>query len=190
MALEGYTVAPATYRECADFCTSNHYSKTCPPGVEYFKVLNPRGITQGVAVYGRPAMRGQSHKYGTDVELRRLCCLDDTPRNIESFMIGRSLRALAKAGYKKVLSLADPEHGHTGVIYKASNFEYVGVQSGGVSRTVIIGGERYHSKTAYGKFGTSCRIKLKAMFPEKDVQVINHPRKHVYVYTLRSRPKR
>ena len=53
------------------------------------------------------------------MELRRLCCIDETPKNTESYFIGRTLRWLRKnTGYKVVVSYADTHHGHEGTIYK------------------------------------------------------------------------
>ena len=61
------------------------------------------------------------------LELRRLCTVDDTPKNTESYFIGQTLKYLLKnTNVKTIIAYADPEYGHTGTIYKASNFELIG----------------------------------------------------------------
>ena len=75
------------------------------------------------------------------MELRRLCCIDNTPKNTESYFISKTLILLRKIGIRKVLSLADPNYGHNGGIYKASNFTLLGEERGGGSRDIFIDGE-------------------------------------------------
>jgi hypothetical protein len=82
---------------------------------------------KGAMFYGRMAMANQWKRFSDNpddvIELRRLCCVDDTPKNTESFFIGGSLRQLRKDWNGKiVVSYADKEYGHSGIIYKASNF--------------------------------------------------------------------
>ena len=90
----------------------------------------PRMI--GAMIYGEPAMPDVSKKYWPDnpgivIELNRLCCIDDTPKNTESYFIGKTLRWLKRnSKYRVIISFADPNHGHEGIIYKATNFKHFG----------------------------------------------------------------
>lgn len=60
--------------------------------------------------------------------LSRLVVLPDEPQNVESMLIGASLRHLRRDGrYDTVLTFADLSRGHTGAIYKATNAEYCGL---------------------------------------------------------------
>lgn len=181
-----YKIVRSEYKECVEFCSKWHYSGTCPPGKEYFKIIDKHSSIIGVCVYGEPAGRNQKSCYDSDLELRRLCCIDDTPKNTESFFIGGTIRVLKKSGkYKSIISLADPEHGHCGIIYKASNFELLGEEKGGGSRTIVIDGVKMHSKTAYAKYGKSGLKGLREVLPNSNVQVVNRKRKMVYRYKLR-----
>jgi len=92
-------------------------------------------------------------------------------------------------GYKKILSLADPNYGHTGVIYKAANFEYLGLEQGGGSRDIYIDGKKVHSRTAFALYGSSGLRGLQERLPESKIEVKNKLRKHVYVYNLKGRRK-
>jgi hypothetical protein len=62
------------------------------------------------------------------VVLSRLVVLPTEPTNVESMLIGASLRQLRKDGkYDTVLTFADTAQKHTGQIYKATNAEYCGL---------------------------------------------------------------
>jgi hypothetical protein len=64
-------------------------------------------------------------RFGRDTwELSRLWIDDSVPRNAETFLIGRSIRHIKKnhRNIKTLISFADPEAGHSGTIYRASNW--------------------------------------------------------------------
>lgn len=160
-----------------------HYSKSLPGCVYYFGLYRKEELI-GVAAYGKPAMRYQAKCYGCDIELRRLCLIDETPKNAESRFISLTLKYLKKEGVIAVLSLADPEHFHQGIIYKASNFEYLGEERGGGSRLILIDGIEVHSRTAWAIYGTSGIKSLQKLLGADRVQGRNKKRKHVYRYVL------
>ncbi len=176
-----FIIKQINYKECKSFCKLWHYSKSCPPGKIYFGLFK-NSILIGVICYGCPAMRHQKTCYKADIELRRLCCIDDTPKNTESYFIGRTLRKIKQLGYKRVLSLADPNFGHLGTIYQATNFKYLGRERGGGSRDIFINGEKMHSRTAFAKFGASGKKGLQKLFPDYKIEVKNKERKHIYLY--------
>ena len=75
-------------------------------------------------MYAMPSMPHTSKKYNPInpdkcFELRRLVCIDDTPKNTESYFIGQTFKWLKKnTDIEVIVSFADEEEGHTGVIYK------------------------------------------------------------------------
>jgi len=88
------------------------------------------GDIVGGAIFGKPAAFSVSRKYDKGeplLELRRFVLEDRLPRNSESRVLGMMLRDLKREGIKRILSYADPAHGHTGVIYSATGFTKVGV---------------------------------------------------------------
>jgi len=64
-------------------------------------------------------------------ELHRLVLLDWVPKNSESWFISRALKVLKKDKpfYNAVLSFADANEGHSGIIYQATNAIYTGTSS-------------------------------------------------------------
>jgi len=93
-----------------------------------FQVILAGHRLVGAAIFGRPAAYNVERKYAQGdplLELRRFCLSDELPRNSESHVLGVMLRAL-KRTTRWVLSYADPAWGHTGVIYRATGFAYLG----------------------------------------------------------------
>jgi hypothetical protein len=150
----------------------------------------------GSMIYGHLGMANVWKKYAKQkedvIELRRLACIDDTPKNTESYFIGKTLRWLKKnTPIKVVVSYADTFHGHAGTIYKASNFKHVGMTSPG---KVILDsdGRTFHDKairTTYVNAKGEKNLKpfaqrLKSRLESGEAQYINTPGKHIYLYNL------
>ena len=121
------------------------------------------------------------------IELRRLCCIDDTPRNTESYFIGKALRLLKKDWKGKiVVSYADKEYNHVGTIYKASNFKQEAPIKG--SKVIMLNGKRYHDKSIRTKYKGSLKpfaIKLKQALENGEAFYKNTKGKNTFVYKLR-----
>lgn len=191
MSVKEYKVELCQRSEIKDFIENWHYSKSINGlMISYcFKLLDQEKII-GAMIYGKLAMANSWKKYGETekdvIELRRLCCIDKTPKNTESYFIGRTLRWLKQnTDIKIVVSYADPEYGHSGVIYKASNFKLLGKTSRG--RVIMWNGKKYHDKAIRTKY----RGKLKP-FAEKLLNALNDGSatyknttgKNIYIYTL------
>lgn len=193
MALENFKVEPCQRQEIQSFIEANHYSKSINGCMaDYcFKLSNQEGIIVGAMFYGRMAMANQWKRFSDSesdvIELRRLCCIDDTPRNAESFFIGKTIRWIKKnTNIKIIVSYADTEYNHTGTIYKASNFEYLGLTKG--AKVIIFGEKKYHDKAIRTKYNG----KLKP-FAQRLVDALESGEafyketkgKHTYIFRLR-----
>ena len=155
-SVKGFWVVHCERSEVKDFIEKWHYSKSINGLMsDYcFKLMDGNRMI-GAMIYGRFAMANVWKKYsdspGEVIELRRLCCIDDTPKNTESYFIGSTLRWLKKnTTIKTVISYADPEYGHEGIIYRASNFKGIGKTSTG--RVIMHNGKKYHDKAIRTKY--------------------------------------
>ena len=144
----------------------------------------------GVCVYTRPAGPSAGQSYYPQnpdkvLELRRLCLIDDTPKNAESYFVGKTLRWLKKnTDWEFVLSYADEEQGHTGVIYRASNFKYLGKTKPG--KTLEVDGKKFHIRTL-SMMDRPYGVEINRRYKEgdDDIKIIETLPKNIYTYQLK-----
>lgn len=149
----------------------------------------------GAMFYGKLAMFNQWKKYTANandiIELRRLCCIDDTPKNTESFFIGNTLRWLKRnTAIQLVISYADSNFGHVGTIYKASNFIFRGMTA--PSKVIIYNSKRYHDKAIRTKNKGVLKpfaVKIKNALVDGSAVYIKQKPKYIYTYHLRERER-
>ena len=101
MSVKEFIVTPCEREDIKNFIETHHYSKNINGCIsDYCFKLTRGGEIIGAMFFGRMAMAGQWKKYANDpcdvTELRRLVCIDDTPKNTESYFIGWTLRWLKK----------------------------------------------------------------------------------------------
>lgn len=195
MALNGYWVEKSPYtNQIQTFLKKWHYS-------DYTYIQHKETFTMwrsgnfgfpelvGVCVYTRPAGISAANKYYPKnpdkcLELRRLCLIDDTPKNAESYFVSRTLKFLKqKTDWEFVISYADPEQGHSGVIYRAANFKYEGVTAMGSK--LEVDGEIKHIRSLTmtdRPYGYELSRRYKA--GDENVKIIKTEGKHIYTYKL------
>lgn len=128
-----YYVAPAPLPDAQAMVREHHYSKGGSNTAVYVHGLFEKttGRLIGVAWWLPPTRvacesvnRAQWKKV---LSLTRLVCLPDAPKNSASFLLGRSIELIRKDGrFVSLVTYADESRNHTGQIYKATNWEYVG----------------------------------------------------------------
>lgn len=175
-----------------NFVEENHYSHNINGVMStYCFGLFHNNILVGAMLYGSLGMANAWKRYAEQpedvIELRRLVLIDDTPKNSESFFVGKTLRWLkANTKIKTVVSYADPNYGHTGIIYKASNFAQVGVTSPG--RVIMWEGKKYHDKTIRTTYKGELKPfakRVKAALESGEAEYVKQVPKIIYVKTLR-----
>lgn len=125
----------------------------------------------GCIIYGLPASpnvcRGIcGEEYFNDViELTRLWIDDCVGKNGESFLIGNTIKMLDK---KIIISYSEPDFGHLGIVYQATNWIYTGLTEKRTNRVAIDGSTTKHNRH-------ECKKK-------EDTILIDRPRKHRYIY--------
>ena len=201
MSVTEFTVEEIPRKSTVKFIEKHHYSHNVN-GVQslYHFGLYREGnfglpTMIGAMMYAHPSMPATAAKYNPInhdkcLELRRLVCIDDTPKNTESYFIGKTLRWLKRNTDKEVIvSFADQYHGHTGVIYKATNFEHYGETSKGT--ILMVDGKEMHSRSLNQKYRPYSR-ELKRRYEAGDENIFwkNTKPKHIYVYYLNKKIKR
>jgi hypothetical protein len=196
MALQGYWVEETTFNHTVrKFLKRWHYSDYVNIQAKHTFCLfrdGNFGIPDmvGVCIYTRPAGPSAGQSYYPEapdkvLELRRLCLIDDTPKNAESFFVSRTIKWLkGNTDWEFILSYADMEQGHSGVIYRASNFQYLGVT--GAGKTLEVDGKRFHIRTL-SMLDRPYGVEINRRYKEKDpnVKIIETLPKNIYTYKLK-----
>jgi hypothetical protein len=139
-------------KDIRDFIETHHYSKNVN-GVKVTLCLKAtyNSTIVGAMLFGQMSTTAWKKFGATEnevLELRRLVLLDDVERNGESFFIGWAIRYIKKnlKAVKRLVSYADPMFGHTGVVYKATNFKYIGKSGTDKGYLDTETGKVYHSR--------------------------------------------
>lgn len=193
MKVKNFYIKQMERSEVKEFIETWHYSESINGlRVSYcFGLFNEEEEMIGAVIYGKLAMCNQWKPYGSCeedvIELRRLCCIDKTPKNTESRFIGLTLRWLKKnTNIKKVVSYADPNYGHEGIIYKASNFNYIGTSATG--RVIIYNNKKYHDKAIRTKYKGKLKpfaVEIKEALEKGEAYYKKQVGKRIYTYTLK-----
>jgi len=144
----------------------------------------------GTVIYGKPASNALCVGVcGPDeskqvIELTRLWIKDGTPKNTESYLIGRSLKLLP-TDYDIIVSYAEIGAGHIGTVYQATNWIYTGLSDRHVE-WLLDGKVANHSRHLFDEHGGVNGAK--AFYGDRLLKG-ERPRKHRYVF-LRGAKKR
>jgi hypothetical protein len=168
----------ATHEAAKYACEHWHYSGCLPPSKTAKFGVWENGVFIGVVVYGVGATADLVKKYGLSpdegCELVRIALR--THSAPVSQIMSKTLSIL-KASFPKlrlVVSFADPEQGHHGGIYQATNWIFAGNSQ--ASDEYIYLDKRWQ--------GRAFRHKYKGMERHPDVQVVKGSSKHRYLMPL------
>lgn len=188
-----YTVQLVDRAVVRDFIEQHHYSHNINGLMSSycFAMYDQQQRMVGAMIYGKLGMANAWKKYGKSIdevmELRRLVLVDDTPKNSESYFIGRTLRWLkANTAVTTIVSYADPNYGHSGVIYRATNFEHAGMTAPG--KVIIWNGKKYHDKAIRTKYKGELKPfakRLRQALEDGEAHYAKQLPKHIYVKNLR-----
>ena len=132
-----WDVRPVSLKDGRAFIIEHHYSKGCSNTAVYVHGLFRKGsdILMGVAQWLPPtrvaAESVNRENWRRVLSLTRLAVHPDVPTNGASFLMGRSIKIIKAEGkWVSLVTYADHFMGHTGQIYKATNWTYVGSMKG------------------------------------------------------------
>ena len=148
----------------------------------------------GVAIYGYPVGRSAAASISPELdinevlELTRLFIFDDYGKNTESISISKTFNWLKDNApeIKALISYSDPEQGHMGIIYQATNWIYQGNKMrlmGNYGVKLTEDGDWMHSRTVFAKYGSHNLEHLKKKIGHTFWRA-EEPEKHRYIYLL------
>ena len=136
-------------------CMNFHYAKAVPVNCFGYSVFNDAGEWCGVILYGTGATPNIGRPYGLGqgevIELVRVALNGKQSQTSKCLSI--SLRLLKKSIplCKLVVSYADIDQNHDGIIYQATNWIYAGDCNQNTRTGFIINGKKVHNKSLHGK---------------------------------------
>ena len=173
-----YKIKRIAYQQAMAIVVKYHYLHRKAPCSFAFGLFDKNKII-GVITYGTPSSAplrrgicGDAEKNNV-IELTRLYINDNSSKNAESFLIGNTLRLIDK---EIVVSYAEIQQGHLGIVYQATNWIYTGLSAKRTNWTIT--GINKHGQTIADKYtAKELRKKYGNAF-----KLVERPRKHRYVF--------
>lgn len=142
---------PKAYRYA---CMNFHYAKAVPV-VSYAYNVYQDGAWCGCIIFGSGANNHIGNEFGLVqgeiLELTRVAL--NGKQRTTSECLAAALRQLRKDAptVKMVVSYADADQNHFGIIYQATNWLYLGLKNEGTRCAFVVNGKRMHPKSAHSK---------------------------------------
>lgn len=131
-----FEVRPIAMWVATHFMQNHHYSKSTSRTSVYCHGLFRKGDIfdvecLGVAMWLPPTKAAAVATYPEGrwqkvLSLSRLAVADSVPTNGASFLLGQSIRMIDRKSWHCLVTYADTWRGHTGAIYRATNWEFMG----------------------------------------------------------------
>lgn len=183
-----FFIRQVSYQTAMKIVIENHYlHRKAPCSVAYGLFCNSCQNIAGVIVYGTPSSSslrvgicGEDESFNV-IELTRLWVIDGTPKNTESYFIGNTLPLINK---EIIVSYAEINQGHIGVVYQASNWIYTGLSAKRTNWSIE--GINKHSQTIADKYTSE---EIKRIYGNR-FKLVDRPRKHRYIYFNASKKRK
>jgi len=169
-------VFPINPVDCKDYIVNVHYAHRMPP-IEVAFGMYVDKVLRGVCTFSTPASRFAIRP--EPYELNRLVIDEGMPKNTLSRFLSICLKKFPH-NPAIIVSYADPNYGHQGYIYQATNWIYNGLSNG--RKTFYINDVELHERTIYDKYGTTSVPALQEM--GLDVRTEANLPKHRYFYLI------
>ena len=180
-------VSPIPHQLAKTLCEHEHYLGTFPGGSVMSLGVFVQHRLLGIAVLG--VGPPNVHRLFQGARREQVLCLtrfwlhDQLPRNSESRTLSVILRHFRRhqSTVKAIVAYSDPAAGHTGTIYRAAGFYYLG-PSDSTPLYRLPDGSVHHGRTLGSRLGTRSRTYLAAH--NVPVAVVSQQPKHIYVALL------
>lgn len=175
-----------SHKSIKTLLTRYHYLGNTPKTPTNVICLVVNKKLMGVAIYGIPVGTRVQGKYSNKktLELKRFVLHPKCPKNTGSWFLSKCHKLLTKKVC--IISYADPNQGHEGTLYKASNFTYLGLQKTGTQYFQDnITKEMVSIRCVYQKCnGFYIKSALQYQNNRKSglMSLVYMPRKHIYLF--------
>lgn len=170
-------------------CLNFHYAKAVPVCQFVYSVFNDDDEWCGVIIFGGGATINIARPFdkyqGQVLELERVALNGKQGHGQTSTAVAMALKALRKEApwVDIVVSYADLDQGHQGIIYQATNWLYIGKKNEGTRGAFIVFGKKMHPKSVHSRGWKQSLLWLKENVDENADEFITKG-KHKYVYPM------
>lgn len=170
-------------------CLNFHYAK-CVPSVSYGFNVYEDGEWCGVILFGLGATKNIASPFGLNqgevLELVRIAL--NGKQTTTSQCVAAALKKLHQMNplCKIVVSYADLDQEHSGIIYQATNWIYLGKMNEGTRGAFIINGKKTHPRTI-GSMGGVQSIKWVRENLDANAEEFVTKGKHKYIFVFDKR---
>lgn len=177
-----FRIAPCEFSDIRHIFENFHYKGGhMGGGISICFGLYDESRLVGGAVLGKLRQEQAYSKHGKTIEIRRMACLDEAPKNTESFFLSKVIWYVRKNKLADtIISYADKSVGHKGTIYKAANFKYEGETA--PSKHVIWKGVLYHPRSLSIDRDYSRRIQ--AALKTGEASIVESEPKSIWIYKI------
>ena len=132
-------------------CMNFHYAKSVPVNVLGYNVFNELKEWCGVILYGTGANNNIATQYnlkqGEVIELVRMALNGKQESTSKALSISLKLIKKDVPLCKLIVSYADKDQNHKGIIYQATNWIYTGISmENSTDSSWVVNGKRYHGR--------------------------------------------
>lgn len=184
--IKNLSIKRIDYKTAMKIVVENHYLQRKCPCTFAFGLFDGLDI-KGVIIYGTPSSAplrsgicGIEEKNNV-IELTRLWVCDSLGKNSESYFIGNTIPLIDK---EIIVSYAEIQQGHLGVVYQATNWIYTGLSAKRTNWTIE--GVDKHCQTIADKYTSK---EIREVYGDR-FSLVDRPRKHRYVYFNCSRTRK
>ena len=173
----------ATHKEKKYSTKYFHYAKRMPVNTTGYSVMNDKNEWCGCILYGSGANQNIGKEFGLEqsqvYELVRVAL--NGKQEQTSKALAMSIKQIKRDNPKlrMLVSYADSNQNHIGIIYQATNWYYIGECASECG--VMVNGKLTHRRSLFSKYGTSSIEWLKNNIDSDIVNTFGKP-KHKYVY--------
>lgn len=141
----------ASHKAIKYACLNFHYAKAVPVNTFGYSVFNHQDEWCGVILYGTGANNNLATQYklkqGEVIELVRVALNGKHESTSKALSLSLKLIKYKIPLCKLVISYADKDQNHSGIIYQATNWYYVGTSmQNQTDSSWVVNGKRYHGR--------------------------------------------
>lgn len=181
-------IGKATQKAIRFACMHFHYAKKIPLVAEAYSIFNDADEWCGVIIYGPGANKYIASPFdkwqGQVIELVRVALNGKQGHGNTSKAVAMTIRQLKKTTpYELIVSYADLDQNHAGIIYQATNWIYIGTTKVGARCNFVILGKTMHPRSLSAK-GWIQNVEWVRKHVDPNAYQLTTKGKHKYLYPL------